>query len=88
MRKKAFRLVRALDLFVQALWSLVFPAGLFVWLGWSMTNRWGCGRWAAIAGIAVGAVCSMSCFFRFLLAAGKSLDPPKKGGVSNDGKSE
>lgn len=73
--KKFFRLACAFHLFAQALWSLVFPAGLLVWLGWSLSNRWGCGRWAVIAGIVLGALCSTLSLFRFLLTAGSRFDP-------------
>ncbi len=87
MPKKLFHFVYALHYITQAAFALVFPAGLIVLLGWLMTNRWGCGRWAVVTGVVLGALCGVYSMFRFILTAVKTFDPTQ-GDDSCDGKSE
>lgn len=75
MTKKLFRAVYALNYCMQAGFSMICPAGLFIFGGWLLTNRCGVGRWAMALAIVIGVLTGLYCMFHFLFTTAYAIDP-------------
>lgn len=70
---------------MNAIFSLLVPAGLLIGGGWLLYNRCGLGRWVMITAIVLGVIAGMYSFFSFLLKTSRTAGPDsKEGDEAND----
>ena len=86
MPKKVFRVVYAFNYIFQAGFSMAVPAGMFILLGWLLTNRWGVGKWAMAVCIVLGVFTGFFSVFRFISKTIHSIDPTTTSSESEEGK--
>lgn len=82
MPKKLFRAVYALNFIIQAGFTVVTPAALFIGGGWLLVHKLGCGRWVMIVAILLGVISGLWSLLRFLMQI--SAIDPTQGGTSDE----
>lgn len=78
MPKKLFRAVYALNYIAQAGFSMVFPAGVLIGLGWLLTERCGLGRWVMALAIVFGVLTGIYSMFYYIIKTIRHFDPMEK----------
>ena len=82
MPKKVFRVAYAINFLTQAIYTMIFPAALFIGGGWLLQSKCGWGKWVMILGVVLGVLTGIFSFFRFIMVTSKQLDS-KEGGEQN-----
>ncbi len=86
MGKKFFRVAYAMNFLMQAIFCLVFPAGLIIGGGWWLRAHFVLGNWVMILAIVLGALVGVYNFFSYLLKISKRMAyHEKKGDGDNAG---
>ena len=89
MPKKIIRVAYGMNFLMQAIFSLLCPAGLLIAGGWWLQNRFDLGKWVMVAAIVLGVLTGMYSFFSYLLKTAKHIDPTSgKGDAKNDGRTD
>ena len=88
MPKKLFRAVYALNYVMQAGFSFVVPAGLFIGAGWLLTERGGFGRWVMAATIVLGVLSGLYSMFYYIVKTMNHVDPTEGKEERRGGKNE
>ena len=74
----------AMNIVLQAFWSLLFPIGFSVLLGWLLTEKCGMGRYLFVILILLGVFVGMISMIRFLISALSGLERLEKEQQNND----
>ena len=68
----------ALNIILQAFWSLLFPIGAGVLVGWLLTEKCGMGNYVFVILILLGVFAGLISMIRFLLSALAGLERLEK----------
>ena len=68
----------AFNIILQAFWSLLFPIGASVLLGWLLTEKCGMGSYIFVILILLGVLAGIVSMIRFLLSALAGLERLEK----------
>ena len=74
----------AMNIILQAFWSLLFPIGCGVLLGWFLTEKCGMGSYLFVILILLGVFVGMISMIRFLISALAGLERLEKEQKNND----
>jgi F0F1-type ATP synthase assembly protein I len=74
----------AMNIILQAFWSLLFPIGFGVLLGWLLVEKCGMGRYLFVILIMLGVLVGMVSMIRFLISALAGLERLEKEQQNND----
>ena len=67
--KRFMNSMYALNIILQAFWSLLFPIGAGVFFGWLLTERCGMGNYIFVILILLGVFAGLVSMVRFLISA-------------------
>ena len=68
----------ALNIILQSFWSLLFPIGVGVLIGWLLTEKCGMGNYVFVILILLGVFVGLISMIRFLLSALAGLERLEK----------
>ena len=68
----------ALNIILQSFWSLLFPIGVGVLIGWLLTGKCGMGNYVFVILILLGVFVGLISMIRFLLSALAGLERLEK----------
>ena len=74
----------AMNIILQAFWSLLFPIGCGVLLGWLLVEKCGMGSYLFVILILFGVLVGMISMIRFLISALSGLERLEKEQQNND----
>ncbi len=64
----------ALNMIVQAFWTLLMPIGIGVFLGWLFTEKWSFGNYIFVIFILLGVAVGLFSMLKFLISALAGLE--------------
>ncbi|MBE6665477.1 MAG: AtpZ/AtpI family protein [Ruminococcaceae bacterium] len=76
--KRFMNTMYALNVFLQAFWSLLFPIGAGIFFGWLLTERGGMGNYVFVILIVLGVAAGLVSMIRFLISALSGLERLEK----------
>ena len=76
--KKFMNAMYALNIILQSFWSLLFPIGVGVLVGWLLTEKCGMGNYVFVILILLGVFVGLISMIRFLLSALAGLERLEK----------
>ena len=76
--KRFMNAMYALNIILQAFWSLLFPIGLGVLFGWLLTEKAGMGNYVFVILILLGVFVGLISMVRFLISALAGLERLEK----------
>ena len=76
--KKFMNAMYALNIILQSFWSLLFPIGVGVLIGWLLTEKCGMGNYVFVILILLGVFVGLISMIRFLLSALAGLERLEK----------
>ena len=82
--KKFMNAMYALNIILQSFWSLLFPIGVGVLIGWLLTEKCGMGNYVFVILILLGVFVGLISMIRFLLSALAGLERLEKEQQNND----
>ena len=76
--KRFMNAMYAMNIILQAFWSLLFPIGAGVFLGWLLTEKAGLGDFVFVILILLGVFAGLISMVRFLISALAGLERLEK----------
>ena len=78
MRGKLFNFAYAMNFISQSAFSLVFPLGIFLALGYWLTNSVGAPKWVFAICIVIGVLSGVVSMFKYIIIASKHMPRAKE----------
>ena len=76
--KRFMNTMYAMNIILQAFWSVLFPVGLGVFFGWLLTEKAGLGNYVFVILILLGVFVGLISMVRFLISALAGLERLEK----------
>ena len=78
MKGKIFNFAYAMNFISQSAFSLIFPLGLFLWLGYWLTTDVGAPKWVFAICIIIGVMSGVISMFKYIIFASKHIPKVKE----------
>lgn len=78
MRGKIFNFAYAMNFISQSAFSLIFPLGLFLALGYWLTEKLGAPTWVFVLCIVFGTISGVVSMFKYIILASKHMPRAKE----------
>jgi F0F1-type ATP synthase assembly protein I len=75
--KKIFDFAHVVSFISQIFFSFATPVGIWLLIGYLLTEKAGAGSWAMVLSVILGAVCGVVSMFKYIIAASRIFEENK-----------